>query len=855
MSNSLPMRTSIFLLLGILLVFISVFTIFFVNSNMRAQAVSEAHSKARLLLDSNLATHTYFTKVLKPTLFKTLEPIMTPNYFDPSWMSSTFAVGKMQDYFKHFTNEPYEYKEASIDARSPNNEADDFEKAFLGDLQKNANLIENGSIRLIDGKPYLTVLRRGEQMEPSCLKCHSTPEEAPGDLVTRYRPVKSFNRQIDEVVQAVSIRIPLLAAYGNADYFSLKLSVLLLVAFIATFSVLFIFLKLVFVAPIDSIRNKASMIADNPELIGDKIEIPRVKELAQLVDAFNKMSLNLRKSHENLEEKVMLRTAELLKSRELLQHEIIERKKAEELLRESESTLSTLLNTAPVGVGLVKDRIFSWTNNSLSQMTGYSNEELRGRNTNVLYADEEEYIRVGNLIYDDIRKTGRGQIQTLFKTKNDIIIDIILEASAINSSSLSDGVVFTAMDITDRKRAEQEKMEMQRQLFHSQKLESLGILSGGIAHDFNNLLTVVIGNLELALYEIQYDSEPRTLIENALKASKKAADLSTQMLAYSGRGFLEISDVNINTVIVQNTEILRSAIPKTINLELDLNVSTPTVKADSAQIQQIVMNLLTNAAEALHGKAGTIRLTTGSRYCDSKMLSKNLLPHKPQPQKMVFIRVSDDGSGMDSATVERMFDPFFTTKFTGRGLGMSVVHGIVRGHEGAITVESQLDHGTTITVYLPISSEASDGLVSEEQSDFSESVNSNFDGHLNYSVLVVDDETDVNQLMKRILKRLGFASISAYDGKQALQIFSENPDSFNLIIVDLTMPEMDGIETLKKLRNIKPSIKVILCSGYDENEIKSKLDQTELPDAFLKKPFNYDTSTSLIRKLLQSDTL
>lgn len=834
MSNSLPMRTSIFLLLGILLAFISVFTIFFVNSNMRAQAVSEAHSKARLLLDSNLATHTYFTNVLKPTLFKTLEPIMTPNYFDPSWMSSTYAVGKMQDYFKHFTSEPYEYKEASIDARSPNNEADDFEKAFLGDLQKNANLIENSSIRLIDGKPYLTVLRRGEQMEPSCLKCHSTPEEAPGDLVTLYGPVKSFNRQIDEVAQAVSIRIPLFAAYGNADYFSVKLSGFLLAAFVATFSVLFIFLKLVFVAPIDSIRNKASMIADNPELIGDKIEIPNVKELAQLVDAFNKMSLNLRKSHENLEEKVVLRTAELLKSQELLQHEIIERKKAEELLRESERTLSTLLNTAPVGVGLVKDRIFSWTNNSLSQMTGYSNEELSGKNTRVLYADEEEYTRVGNFIYDDIRKTGRGQIQTQFRTKNQIIIDVILQASAINSSSVSDGVVFTAMDITDRKRAEQEKMEMQRQLFHSQKLESLGILSGGIAHDFNNLLTVVIGNLELALYEIQYDSEPRTLIENALKASKKAADLSTQMLAYSGRGFFEISDVNINSVIEQNSEILRSAIPKTINLELDLNGSTPMVKADSAQIQQIVMNLLTNAAEALHGKAGTIRLTTGARYCDSKVLSKNLLPYKPQPQKMVFIRVSDDGCGMDSATIERMFDPFFTTKFTGRGLGMSVVHGIVRGHEGAITVESQVDHGTTITVYLPISSEASDGLASEELSDFSESINSNFDGHLKYSALVVDDEPEVNELMTRILRRLGFDSISAYDGKQALRTFSENPNSFNLIIVDLTMPEMDGIETLKKLRNIKPSTKVILCSGYDENEIKSKLNQAEFPDAFLK---------------------
>lgn len=186
MSNSLSMRTYIFIMLGVLFSLITAFTIFFVNSNLRQQALLEAESKARLLLDSNLATHTYFTRVLKPSLFQTIQPFMTRDYFDPSWMSSTYAVGQMQQFFKHFSPEPYFYKEASIDARSAENEADDAERVFLRQLQNNKDLTLKSSIRTIQGKSYLTVMRRGEDMESSCLRCHSTPDEAPKDLVTPY---------------------------------------------------------------------------------------------------------------------------------------------------------------------------------------------------------------------------------------------------------------------------------------------------------------------------------------------------------------------------------------------------------------------------------------------------------------------------------------------------------------------------------------------------------------------------------------------------------------------------------------------------------------------------------------------
>lgn len=982
MSTLLSMRTYIFLIIGALFIFITGFTIFFVHSNMRDQAISEAQSKARLLLDCNLATHTYFTRILKPSLFETIKPISNKDYFDPAWMSSTYAVGKMHEYFRHFSPETFMYKEASIDARSDQNEADDLEKTFLKELKADPSLVQKNSIRFVDGKPYLTIMRRGEEMQPSCLRCHSTPDQAPGDLVARYGPVKSFNRNLDDVAQAISVRIPLSAAYRNSDYFSVKLSAFLVAALMACFFGLFVFLKFFMVSPLDSIRRKAVMIADNPESIGEQIEAPKTAELKEFVEAFNKMSSNLKKSHESLEEKVRVRTQELLQSRELLHHEIAERKKIEASLRNSETTLRTLLDTAPVGVGLIIDRKFGWTNKTLSQMTGYSAEELYGHSSRMIYPDESEFDRVGDVKYEAIHRTGCGQIQTRFMTKDGELLDILLRSSAIDRTSLSEGVVFTAMDITelqaaqsalkeseskyrlltenmndviwsltssleysyvspsiknqlgydpeevigkrfldfispvfydevlgrleeriqhfyqngdssglvleieqlrkdgkfawnelvanpvidgdgvlqgfqgvsrditDRRKAEKEKIELERQLLHSQKLESLGLLSGGIAHDFNNLLTVVIGNLEMALYDAPSGSDLRMSVENSIKAARKCGELSRQMLAYSGKGLFQITNVNMKELVEQNAQIFRTAIPKTISLVMDLDDHTPSVKADAGQIQQIIMNLITNASEALTGKNGTIRVATGARYCDSELLSKSIFPKKPEPQDMVFIQVTDDGCGMDSTTIDRIFDPFFTTKFTGRGLGMSVIHGIVRGHDGAIIVDSNLGSGTTITIYLPVSDdilESDESLKTPTTSKMMEKVCLQKESN---SILVVDDEVEVNQLMIRILNKHGVNAIPAYNGKQALEIFEQTPESFCLVIVDLTMPEMDGVETFKRLKQIRPDINFILCSGYDEFEISPRFDKDLRPQVFLKKPFDYNTVRDLIQNYM-----
>lgn len=844
MPKSLSMRTSIVLTTGILFVCITIFTIFFVNMNMREQAFLEAQSKARLLLDNNLAIHTYFTKIMKPSLFETLKPLTNPDYFDPTWMSSTFAVMKMQQYFRQLNSELFFYKEASMDARSPQNEADEYEKSFLNDLQKDNSLIHKNDIRILDGKPYLVNMRRGEAMEASCLRCHSTPDQAPGDLVRIYGPDRSFNRSMNDIVQAISIKIPLAEAYRNADYFSLKLSSFIVAGLIASFSVLFIFLKSFLVSPLAAVKEKAVMIAKNPELVGEQIDSPKVKELRELVDAFNHMSLTLKKSYENLEEKVQARTKELMASQEELTHEISERKKAEK-------TLQTLLDAAPVGVGLVIDRKMLWTNAAFSQMTGYTDEELKGRSSRMLYPDEEEYQRVGLEKYADIAKTGQGQIYTRFMTKKGDMIDVLLKSAVINPSSLSSGVVFTAMDITERKKAEHEKREMEKQLFHAQKLESLGILSGGIAHDFNNLLTVILGNLELALYDIPNDSDLQSLVKNAVTAARRSAELSRQMLAYSGKGAFNVTDVNFNDVVRENAQMFRTAISKTIQLNLDLSPDTPDVHADPSHVQQVIMNLITNASEALIDRPGTVTLSTGVKYCDRQLLSRSVLPQKPVPQDMAFIEVTDDGCGMDASIIERIFDPFFTTKFTGRGLGMPVVLGIVRGHNGAITVESKPELGTAITVYFPLSDHHLHEKTGENDlTEMNIPEDLQFDAN-SVTILVADDEVSVKNLMVRYLSKIGFNAVTASNGKEALDIFAQNPDMFTLVILDLTMPVMDGMSTFKEMIKIKPDVKVIICSGYDEDEVAGRFHEDSNPGAFLKKPLDLASLVSGIHKLTQ----
>lgn len=387
-------------------------------------------------------------------------------------------------------------------------------------------------------------------------------------------------------------------------------------------------------------------------------------------------------------------------------------------------------------------------------------------------------------------------------------------------------------DITARKKAEEERSQLEARLLHAQKLESLGVLAGGIAHDFNNLLLAVYGNLDLAMRDT-VQTAVRHSIEEALAAARKAGALTNQMLAYSGRGKFVAAATDINRLINDHVEILRAVVPKAIALRLELSDNLPPVVADAAQIQQVIINLATNAAEAISTGDGTVTLATGAASFTAAQLAATRGLQKPPPGEYVFIRISDTGCGMDEVALRRLFEPFFSTKFTGRGLGMSAVLGIVDKHKGAIFVESAPGQGAVATVLLPPAAVA-DAAAKPVAIAPAPSAG---DGQA--SILVVDDEDMVRAASTRLLERLGHRVFAARDGFEAVETYREHRGEIDCVLLDLTMPRMDGAAALDALRQFDPEVRVILCSGYSEHEIERRFAGKGVA-AVLHKPFLLD---------------
>ncbi len=298
-------------LIGIVFLVAAVIIILLVNGSMKREALAEAESKARLLLDRNLATHAYFTHQLKPKVFSLTESHRPQDYFDPSWMSSTYAIREIDKYAKAMSTAEYYYKECAINARSPENEADEFERSFIEKLNREPRLTQHSEVRELNGKPFFVVLRRGEVLEESCLRCHSTPDRAPGGLVRAYGDTRSFNRMPGEVISAISIRVPLAVAYAEANRFSLILSAMLLAVLLIVFTFkIWLSQRLIF-GPLATIRDTATRISTHESALGEEMPVAAGRELAELTSAFNRMSRTLKNDRDNLEQAVRERTKDL----------------------------------------------------------------------------------------------------------------------------------------------------------------------------------------------------------------------------------------------------------------------------------------------------------------------------------------------------------------------------------------------------------------------------------------------------------------------------------------------------------------------------------------------------------------
>jgi signal transduction histidine kinase/ActR/RegA family two-component response regulator len=443
-----------------------------------------------------------------------------------------------------------------------------------------------------------------------------------------------------------------------------------------------------------------------------------------------------------------------------------------------------------------------------------------------------------------------GYVLIVYRAAQQRVLDLNLELDVANRD-LEDRVLRRTQELAEVNRSLREEMglretlEQQRwdaRLQHSQKLESLGVLAGGIAHDFNNLLVGVMGHTRLVLEELPGDSRFRGPLEQVEAAARRAADLTRQMLDYSGKGRFVVERLDITSLVREMSELVEASISKKATLQPALQDGLPAVQGDETQLRQVVMNLITNASDALEGEPGTIAVRTGLMYATPKELESAVVGADGEPGEYVFLDVADTGRGMDVATRERMFDPFYTTKETGRGLGLAACLGIVRGHGGAIFVDSAPGSGTRVRVLLPA---AGDSVITEPVP-----LAEGDDWHSKGLILVVDDEEIVRGLVAASLQRAGFDVLEAADGRECVDIYQDQGDRIALVILDLTMPRLGGLEALEQMQQINPKVRALLSSGYDARDRVPEVGGNVGIVGFLQKPFGPQELMATVREAL-----
>lgn len=417
------------------------------------------------------------------------------------------------------------------------------------------------------------------------------------------------------------------------------------------------------------------------------------------------------------------------------------------------------------------------------------------------------------------------------------------------AGSMAD-VVALALDSWKRKWAEDEQRELERKLLDAQRLESLGLLAGGIAHDFNNLLTAISGNLSLAQKALSPSSPAWPYLQHVQVAATLASDLTRNLLAYAGQGTTTLDRLDVNGVVEAITKLLRVAVPRSVSVECDLSRERLVIEADSGQFQQVLMNLIVNAAEAIGDAPGTITVSTGLVHPDAGYLASAFRLSELAPGPYVCLEVADSGRGMDEETASRVFDPFFSTKLSGRGLGLSVAFGIVRSHGGAIRVDSMPGEGARFTVLFP----AKLGVAADVPREPPVALPWRGGG----LVLVIDDEEIVRAVAGEMLVRLGFEVMTCPDGESGVARYRTHHRDLVAVLLDLTMPHWSGAKTLAQLRLAGCEAPVLLMSGLNEREAAGELIDPSLGE-FLPKPFTFDELSKKLRRLVsrrgQADTV
>jgi len=518
-------------------------------------------------------------------------------------------------------------------------------------------------------------------------------------------------------------------------------------------------------------------------------------------------------------------------------------KRVEEALRESEKRYRKLVETISHGIQEINtEGSITFANSALHSIFGYENGELIGKSVFDLMVSEGESKEMRNFLETLVREQP-ARIPYLNKcmTKRGRIIDIQSDWNYKKDKEGNIiGFISIITDITKRLRAEEGQNRLEKQLHHVQKMEAIGTLAGGIAHDFNNILGSILLNAELAIDDLPKESQTVYSLQQIVQGSHRAKDFVRQILTFSRESEVERKPIKIYEIVKDTLRMLRAMLPATIVIQQEMSEETGTILADSTQIQQLVLNLSSNSAHAMKAEGGILKVELSDVYLDEHPADL-----KMYPGYYVKLAVSDMGCGISPEIRNRIFDPFFTTKRPGEGtgLGLSVVHGIVINHKGMITFDSKLGKGTTFIVHLPII----EGTASSSQKSTSVLAPMG-----NERILFVDDEEVVVDANKRILMRLGYDVTVSTDSRDALLIFRSKPEGFDLVITDMTMPNMTGAELARELIKIRQDIPIILCTGYSQLITPEKSNAIGIQE-FVMKPFSRHEIAGAIRKVLDKN--
>jgi len=507
-------------------------------------------------------------------------------------------------------------------------------------------------------------------------------------------------------------------------------------------------------------------------------------------------------------------------------------------MRSGEALLRAFLEAIPEPSGVfARGAVLLEVNQAVVRQTGRPLAELLGRRVTELFP-----APTGERLATNVEQVFASGLPVVFTAQHEARHVTVHLFPQKGPAGEVERVAFFTLDVTEQKRAEEERLAMQLQVQQTQKLESLGLLAGGIAHDFNNLLCGMLGSAELALAQLPASHPARLDLDLTRETAQRATDLCKQLLAYSGKGRFVVEALDLSLLVEGMGQLLGLSVSKKSILRYQLERGLPAVEADATQLRQIVLNLVINASEAIGDKSGVVTIATGAMECQEDYLATAYLKETPHPGTYVYLEVSDTGCGMTEEVRRRVFDPFFTTKFTGRGLGLAAVLGIVRGHRGTVKLYSEPGRGSSFKVLLPATETRAQPaeLVARKAEAWKGSG----------TVLLVDDEETVRTVGARLLRHFGFDVLVARDGREGVQMYREHREGIRCVILDMTMPHMNGEEAFRELRALDPAVRVILTSGYNEQEATNRFAGKGLA-AFIQKPFQLAIIGETLQRVLK----